>query len=95
MNPTELKKLIHVMKFGGTSAATPALIENAAERIAERQKSGVHVVCVVSAMGDTTDRLMSLARQISERPPNRELDVLLSAGEVQSMALLSMALQSA
>ena len=93
MNPTDLKKPIHVMKFGGTSVATPSLIQNAARRIADRRKSGVHVVCVVSAMGATTDSLMSLARQISERPPNRELDVLLSAGEVQSMALLSMALQ--
>ncbi|MAJ28131.1 aspartate kinase [bacterium TMED181] len=92
MNPTELKKPIHVMKFGGTSVATPALIQNAAHRISERQNAGVHVVCVVSAMGDTTDQLLSLAREISERPPSRELDVLLSAGEVQSMALLSMAL---
>ena len=80
------------MKFGGTSVATPALIQNAAHRISERQNAGVHVVCVVSAMGYTTDQLLSLAREISERPPSRELDVLLSAGEVQSMALLSMAL---
>lgn len=92
MNPTELKKPIHVMKFGGTSVASPALIQNAAQRIAERQNAGVHVVCVVSAMGNTTDQLLSLAREISEHPPSRELDVLLSAGEVQSMALLSMAL---
>ncbi len=92
MNPTELKKPIQVMKFGGTSVASPSLIQNAANRIAERRDSGVHVVCVVSAMGDTTDNLLSLAREISRHPPNRELDVLLSAGEVQSMALLSMAL---
>ena len=69
MNPTELKKPIHVMKFGGTSVASPALIQNAAQRIAERQNAGVHVVCVVSAMGNTTDQLLSLAREISEHPP--------------------------
>jgi len=92
MTPQDLNKPIHVLKFGGTSVANPELIRNAAQRIARRRDSGVHVVCVVSAMGDTTDRLISLAREISTRPPSRELDVLLSAGEVQSMALLSMAL---
>ena len=86
MTPQDLNKPIHVLKFGGTSVANPELIRNAAQRIARRRDSGVHVVCVVSAMGDTTDRLLSLAREISTRPPSRELDVLLSAGEVQSMA---------
>jgi len=92
MTPSELKKPVLVMKFGGTSVATPALIKNAAQRISRCREDDLHVVCVVSAMGDTTNQLTSLAREISRRPSSREMDVLLSAGEVQSMALLSMAL---
>ncbi len=84
---------IWVMKFGGTSVATPELMRNAVRRIAERREGGHRVVVVVSAMGDTTDRLLDLARQLSEKPSRRELDVLLSAGEQQSMALLSIALE--
>ena len=86
---------IWVMKFGGTSVATPDLMRNAVSRIQERRNEGHRVVVVVSAMGDTTDRLLQLARELSSKPSRRELDVLLSAGEQQSMALLSIALEEA
>ena len=92
MTPSQLKKPVHVLKFGGTSIATPELIRNAVQRIARRREEDCHVVCVVSAMGDMTNRLASLAHKLSSSPPRREMDVLLSAGEVQSMALLSIAL---
>lgn len=92
MTPSMLDKPVHVLKFGGTSVATPELIRNAAQRIAARRAEDCHVVCVVSAMGDTTNQLTALAGQLSTSPPRREMDVLLSAGEVQSMALLSIAL---
>lgn len=92
MTPSMLDKPVHVLKFGGTSVATPDLIRNAVQRIAARRAEDCHVVCVVSAMGDTTNQLTALAGQLSTSPPRREMDVLLSAGEVQSMALLSIAL---
>ena len=92
MTPSDLSQPILVLKFGGTSIASPSLIQSAARRIATCREEKMHVVCVVSAMGDTTDRLTSLAQEITENPPRREMDVLLSAGELQSMALLSMAL---
>jgi aspartate kinase len=84
---------VWIQKFGGTSIAGPERIKGAALRIRERVRSGRRVVAVVSAMGDTTDRLLELAAQLSASPPRRELDVLLSAGEVQSMALLVIALE--
>ncbi len=84
---------IWVMKFGGTSVATPELMQNAANRIALRRNEGHRVVVVVSAMGKTTDQLLQLAHQLSDSPNRRELDVLLAAGEQQSMALLSIALE--
>ncbi|MCA8961911.1 MAG: aspartate kinase [Planctomycetes bacterium] len=84
---------VWVQKFGGTSVADAGLIRDAAERIETRRSAGHHVVVVVSAMGDTTDRLLAIARQVSDHPPRRELDVLLSAGEIQSMALLAIALE--
>lgn len=95
MTPPDLGKPIWVMKFGGTSVASPELIQNAVDRIRQRREQGYHVVTVVSAMGDTTDKLLSLASSLSETPSRRELDVLLSAGEVQSMALLCIALEDA
>lgn len=85
-------KPIWVLKFGGTSVGTPERILNVAKRIAEKQKSGVKLVVVVSAMGDTTDELIDLAHRVSKTPPHREMDMLLSAGERISMALTSMAL---
>ncbi len=84
-----------VQKFGGTSVATPELMRNAVKRIKKRLALGYEVLVVVSAMGDTTDRLLNLASQLSTNPQKRELDMLLSAGEIQSMALLAMALHEA
>jgi aspartate kinase len=83
-----------VQKYGGTSVATTARIEAVAARIVAAQSAGHPMVVVVSAMGDTTDELLALARQITAAPPARELDMLLTAGERISMALLSIALQA-
>lgn len=84
---------IVVQKYGGSSVADPVRLRRVAERVMATRAAG-HAVCVVvSAMGDTTDDLLALARQISSNPARRELDMLLSAGERISMALLSMALR--
>jgi aspartate kinase len=83
---------IVVQKYGGTSVANPERIKHVARRVAATAAKGKQLVVVVSAMGHFTDELMNLARQISEIPHARELDMLLSAGERISMALLSMAL---
>ncbi len=81
-----------VAKFGGSSVADAESIKRVAARIAQAQRSGKQVVIVISAMGDTTDDLMDLALQVSPQPRPRELDMLLTTGERQSAALLSMAL---
>jgi len=81
-----------VQKYGGTSVADAEKIKNVARRIAQAKDAGNQVVVVVSAMGDTTDELVKLAYQVSEQPDKRELDVLLSTGEVVSSTLLAMAL---
>lgn len=81
-----------VQKYGGSSVADAAAVMRVAHRIAEYARTGHQVVVVVSAMGDTTDELIDLAEQISPNPPPRELDMLLTAGERISMAVLSMAL---
>ncbi|MBA7466485.1 MAG: aspartate kinase [Dehalococcoidia bacterium] len=81
-----------VQKYGGSSVADAEKIKNVAKRIARARDEGNEVVVVVSAMGDTTDELIELAYQISENPDNRELDVLLSTGEVVSSTLLAMSL---
>ncbi|MBS1961640.1 MAG: aspartate kinase [Bdellovibrionales bacterium] len=81
-----------VLKFGGTSVGTPERIRSVAERIAAAKSAGNDVVVVVSAMGRTTDDLLALAGEVSKTPPGREVDMLLTAGERISMALLSMAL---
>ena len=83
-----------VQKYGGTSVADAERIRNVARRIAARHKGGDRVVAVVSAMGDTTDGLLKLARQISDHPEARELDVLLSTGEMVTKTLLAMALHA-
>jgi len=83
-----------VQKYGGTSVADSEKIKNVARRIAKAKDEGNQVVVVVSAMGDTTDDLIKLACQISEQPSDRELDVLLSTGEIVSSTLLAMALES-
>lgn len=84
--------MLRVMKFGGTSVQTPERMRNVAERVARVHASGESVVVVVSAMGHTTDELIDLAHKVSENPPGREMDMLLTAGERISMSLLSMAL---
>jgi aspartate kinase len=83
-----------VQKYGGSSVADAAKIKNVARRIVRTREAGYQVVVVVSAMGDTTDNLVRLAYQINEKPDTRELDVLLSTGEVVSSTLLAMALHS-
>lgn len=81
-----------VAKFGGSSVADAAGILRVAKRITDTKRAGNEVVVVVSAMGDTTDDLIDLARQVSPNPPGRELDMLLTAGERISMAVLAMAI---
>jgi aspartate kinase len=81
-----------VQKFGGSSVADPERIKNVARRVAAAADAGAEVCVVVSAMGDTTDRLVELASQVSSLPHPREQDMLLTAGEQISIALLSMAL---
>jgi aspartate kinase len=81
-----------VAKFGGSSVADAAGILRVAKRIADTKRAGNEVVIVVSAMGDTTDDLIDLAKQVSPNPPGRELDMLLTAGERISMAVLAMAI---
>ena len=81
-----------VQKYGGSSVADADGIKRVAQRIAATRKSGDSVVVAVSAMGDTTDELLDLAAQVSPLPPGRELDMLLTAGERISMALLAMAI---
>jgi len=82
-----------VQKYGGTSVANAERIKNVARRIAAAKEKGAQIVVVVSAMGDTTDELIELAYQVSEQPSGRELDVLLSTGEIVSSTLLAMALR--
>jgi aspartate kinase len=81
-----------VQKYGGSSVADADGIKRVAQRIVATRKGGDSVVVVVSAMGDTTDELVELATQVSPLPPGRELDMLLTAGERISMALLAMAI---
>jgi aspartate kinase len=82
-----------VQKYGGSSVADGERIKNVAHRIAKAKDEGNQVVVVVSAMGDTTDELIKLAQQVTEQPSDRELDVLLSTGELVSSTLLAMALK--
>ena len=81
-----------VQKYGGSSVSNAERIRRVAERIVETKKAGNDVVVVVSAMGDTTDDLLDLARQVSPAPPAREMDMLLSTGERISCALAAMAI---
>ena len=85
---------IVVQKYGGTSVGDPERIKRVAKRVIEYRKSGSMVVAVVSALGDTTDKLIELAKQITDSPPDREMDMLLSTGEQVSIALLAMAIKS-
>ncbi len=83
---------IVVQKYGGSSLSDASAVKRVARRIAEVKKSGHDVVVAVSAMGDTTDELLDLAEGVSPLPPARELDMLLTAGERISMALVAMAI---
>ena len=82
-----------VQKYGGSSLADADKIRNVANRVMRSQESGNQVVVVVSAMGDSTDELLNLAHDISDRPDAREMDVLLSTGELVSCTLVAMALR--
>jgi len=81
-----------VQKFGGTSVADVQRIQNVAKRVVRAKRAGNRVVVVVSALGDTTDKLIELAHQIANQPAERELDMLVSTGEQVSCALLAMAI---
>src|SRR5512142_1200035 len=83
-----------VQKFGGTSVADSDKILAAARRAIRAHQGGNQVLVVVSARGDTTDKLIALAKEINERPPAREMDMLLSTGEQVSVALMAMAIQA-
>ncbi|TFD86094.1 aspartate kinase [Cryobacterium serini] len=83
-----------VQKFGGSSVADAESIKRVAKRIVDTRKAGNEVVVAVSAMGDSTDELLDLAHQVTPLPAPRELDMLLTAGERISMALLAMAIKS-
>ena len=81
-----------VQKYGGSSVGDAEKIKHVARRIIAAQKDGNQVCVVVSAMGDTTDELLDLANQVADNPQGRELDMLLTAGERISMALLAIAI---
>ena len=83
-----------VQKYGGTSVANPDRIKHVASRLLETQRQGHSVVAVVSAMSGVTDSLIRLAREVSQKPTNREMDVLLSTGEQASIALIAMAIEA-
>ena len=80
-----------VKKFGGSSVATPEKMFNIVNRVLAGKKEDDNIVLVVSAMGDTTDELVSLAKQVTSHPYGREMDRLLSTGEQMSIALMAMA----
>ncbi|MGF1656075.1 MAG: aspartate kinase [Verrucomicrobiales bacterium] len=84
-----------VQKYGGSSVGTTDRIQRVAQRVLETQRQGNQVVVVVSAMAGETDRLIGLAKQLTSRPSEREMDMLLSTGEQSSIALLAMAIHAA
>ncbi len=86
--------MLIVQKYGGTSVANPERIRNVAKRVVRTKEEGHDVVVVVSAMSGETDKLISLANQVSENPDPREMDMLVSTGERVTIALLAMAIQS-
>ena len=83
-----------VQKYGGSSVANAERIKNVANRIIATKEKGNQVVVIVSAMGDSTDELLELAKQVNPNPPKRELDMLVSTGEQVSISLLAMAIQA-
>lgn len=86
--------MLIVKKFGGSSVANKERVYNVAERILEDYKEGHKVVVVLSAQGDTTDELIAKAKEVSMNPSRREMDMLLTTGEQQSVALMAMALEN-
>ena len=88
-----IRLAVVVQKYGGSSVADSVKIKNVARRIARKVREGFKVVSVVSAMGKTTDQLISLAKSVSENPNERELDMVLVTGEQVSCALVAMALR--
>jgi len=90
--PEKLKNKLIVQKYGGSSIADAAKIEKVAMRVVSYAKGGNKVVVVISAMGDTTDELVSLAKEINPNPSEREMDMLMSTGEQISCSLLAMAI---
>jgi len=82
-----------VQKFGGSSLSTPGRIRQVARRVLDTRAAGTDLVVVVSAMGKTTNKLISLAERVCARPPDRELDMLVATGEQASCALMAMAIQ--
>ncbi len=86
--------MLIVQKYGGTSVGNPERIMNVAKRVVRTREAGHEVVVVVSAMSGETDKLISLAHQVSDNPDPRELDMLVSTGERVTIALLAMAIQS-
>ncbi|NDH06812.1 aspartate kinase, partial [bacterium] len=83
-----------VQKFGGSSVANAQRVMAAARKAIRAKHVGNQVIVVVSARGDTTDELIELAKEITENPPAREMDMLLSTGEQISISLMAMAIQS-
>ena len=86
--------MLIVKKFGGTSVANKERIFNVAKRCIEDYKKGNDVVVVLSAMGKYTDELITMAKDINEKPPKREMDMLFTIGEQMSVALMAMAMDS-
>ena len=84
--------MIVVKKFGGSSVGTPERMKRVAKRIASSYDKGNKVIAVVSAMGDTTDDLISLSSEVCEHPRDREMDMLMATGEMASASLLAMTL---
>lgn len=83
-----------VQKYGGSSVATTEKIQLIAEKVVAEKRKGNRIIAVVSAMGKTTDNLIDLAREINPSPPEKEMDILLSTGEMVSVALLCMAIEN-
>lgn len=86
--------MLIVKKFGGSSVRDAERINNVAERVIRDYEAGHDVVVVLSAMGDTTDHLIEMARSVNDKPSKREMDMLLTTGEQQSVAMLAMAIQA-
>ena len=81
--------MLIVKKYGGSSVATPERVQNVAKQIIEDVKAGHQIVVVLSAQGKTTDQLIAKAKELNPNPSKREMDMLISTGEQQSVALMA------